>query len=497
MFSIFINKLKQASESVVKTTFSIRIIFCILSLAFITLSCGSGAYEPEQNTSQDDLTNETTGSIYPHAAGFAEPDSHGQYTLAHNIQSCEACHGNDYQGGTSLVSCLECHPPYPHRQGWNEPDQHGVDALAQEGGIANCAITCHGEDFLGKGDATSCYDCHELFPHDTDWGTIENHGVYVVEENAIANCQTACHGTDLSGGLSKKPCTECHASYPHVQDWEVPENHGLNSIVNGQATCQGCHGSDFLGGLSNISCRDCHDAYPHGEDWEEIGSNVSCYTCHSLYPHALNWESPQSHGLYLIQPETDKAECQGCHGTDFLGGNSGTSCIFCHDPYPHPTGWAVWDNHGNYAMSNGNNTCATACHGVDFSGGDTGVKCIDCHRPYPHNADWTTVDNPSNHGKFYVESYVIPPVISNDECASNCHGTDFSGGGSTVSCDSCHDEGVFPHFDQGQILWNPTGHQLPVNPPGSDAVCRECHSDYLKGPDGGSVTAACTTYCHL
>ena len=128
MFSILINKFKQALESAIKTIFSIRIIFFILSLAFITLSCGSGAYEPEQNNSQDDLTNETTGSIYPHATTFADPDSHGVYTLANDISICASCHGDDFQGGVSLTSCFECHSPYPHRQGWNEPDQHGIAA---------------------------------------------------------------------------------------------------------------------------------------------------------------------------------------------------------------------------------------------------------------------------------------------------------------------------------------------------------------------------------
>ncbi len=416
MFSIFINKLKQAPESAVKTTFSIRIIFCILSLAFITLSCGSGAYEPEQNNSQ---------SIYPHTTTFADPDLHGQYTLSNDINVCASCHGDDFQGGASLTSCFECHPPYPHKQGWNEPNQHGVAALAQEGGVTNCAITCHGEDYSGKGDATSCYDCHDAYPHGENWEEIINHGSYV-NTNSNSVCATACHGTDFSGGGSNVSCYDCHSLYPHAQNWENPDSHGLNSIVNGQTTCQ------------------------------------------------------------------------GCHGTDLLGGPSGISCKTCHDPYPHPTGWSDWDNHGNYVIANNNATCAINCHGVNFSGKGAATSCYttNCHRPYPHNADWTTIDNPSNHGRFYVESYVIPPVISNDECASNCHGTDFSGGGSTISCDSCHDEGVFPHVDQGQTLWKQTGHQDAVNITlGTDAVCTECHSDYLKGVDGTPLIT-CTTYCH-
>ena len=444
MFSIFINKLKQAPESAVKTTFSIRIIFCILSLAFITLSCGSGAYEPEQNTSQDDLTNETTGSIYPHAAGFKEPDSHGQYTLANDIQSCETCHGADLSGGLSNTSCRKCHDPYPHSAGWSNmsnSSNHGkyyVDnyvVIQPVPSNSECATACHGENFLGKDAVPSCYECHNLFPHDADWENIANHGVFV-KENGSDSCQTACHGLDLSGGVS------------------------------------------------TVSCRSCHDAYPHNADW-------------------INMSSSLNHGEYALENGIN-ACASACHGTEYTGGDTEISCFSCHDPYPHPAGWLDWDNHGEYYVDNyviiqpviSNPECATACHGENFSGTDEAPACDSCHSLFPHNADWTTIDNPSNHGRFYVANYVLPTPSSNDECASNCHGTDFSGGGSTVSCDSCHNEGVFPHVDQGQTLWKQTGHQDAVNITlGTDAVCTECHSDYLKGIDGTPLIT-CTTYCH-
>lgn len=322
MFYLFMRKFKHALVSNAKTLRSNRLILYILSFALISLSCGSGAYTTDQNTAKDEFTSSSTGSIYPHAAGFAEPDSHGLYTLANDIQNCEICHGDDLRGGTSLTSCFEC-----------------------------------------------------------------------------------------------------HASYPHSKDWETP----------------------------------------------------------------------QSHGIYTIQKSKD--ECRGCHGSDFLGGENASSCVSCHDPYPHGTGWVEWDNHGNYVLTNSTSTCTGACHGTDFKGGDTNVSCFECHRPYPHNADWTNMSSPSNHGRFYVESYVIPPIISNDECASNCHGTDFKGGGAPISCDSCHDDGIFPHADEGEILWEVTGHQNKVNTLGSDTLCTECHSDYNRGAFGGELIT-CTSYCH-
>jgi hypothetical protein len=321
MINLCIRKCKPPMSSTVKTLLSNRPILYMLAFAFISLSCGSGAYVAEQNRSNDDLISESTGSIYPHADGFTDPDSHGLYTLANDIQSCEICHGDDLQGGTSMTSCFTC-----------------------------------------------------------------------------------------------------HASYPHAKDWEIPEGHGLYSISNGKDPCQGCHGTDYLGGRSSIACRDCHDPYPHAAEWVE------------------------------------------------------------------------WDNHGNYVLTNSTSTCAGVCHGTDFKGGDTNVPCFDCHKPYPHNAEWTNMSNTSNHGRYYVENYVLQDV-SNEECASNCHGTDFRGGGAPVSCDSCHDDGIFPHADEGEILWEITGHQNKVNSLGSDALCTECHSDYNKGAFGGELIT-CTSYCH-
>jgi len=319
MFSILLNKFKQAFAPAVKTVYSIRKILCILSLAIITLSCGSGAYEPEQNTSR---------SIYPHVAEFAQPGSHGQYVLANNnIQSCGICHGDDLQGGTSLTSCFECHPPYPHRLGWNDPAQHGTAAL--DPGVDSCAISCHGENFSGKDSATACFKCHDPYPHNAEW---------------------------------------------------------------------------------------------------------------------INMSSSSNHGKYYVDPA--------------------------------------------------NSTCTSACHGDNFSGKGLAKSCFECHRPYPHNTDWTNMDSPSDHGRFYVESYVLPDT-SNAECATACHGEDFSGGSTSISCDSvnCHSDNIFPHVDQGQILWGVTGHQTKVNTLGSDTLCVKCHSDYKRGADGGALIT-CTSYCH-
>ena len=61
-------------------------------------------------------------------------------------------------------------------------------------------ISCHGTDFKGGSSTVSCFTCHESYPHPDEFinGTSDNfHGKYIAEEVNwdITKCQT-CHGND-------------------------------------------------------------------------------------------------------------------------------------------------------------------------------------------------------------------------------------------------------------------------------------------------------------
>ena len=81
------------------------------------------------------------------------------------------CHGDDYLGGTSGVSCYQCHdgpsafscpdysPPSTHNILQEDNDCEAYHMLGFEYPMDNGCTTCHGVDLTG-GFAPSCFICH-------------------------------------------------------------------------------------------------------------------------------------------------------------------------------------------------------------------------------------------------------------------------------------------------------------------------------------------------
>jgi uncharacterized CHY-type Zn-finger protein len=246
--------------------------------------------------------------------------------------------------------------------------------------------------------------------------------------------------------------------------------HGDRMAATGTAYCAGCHGADFMGGDANVSCFTCHDGpsgHPatgwldaastnfhglaasnrvptdctpcHGEDFSGGISETSCKVCHasqSGHPSAgwMDAASDKFHGARLSA--FGPSYCAGCHGADYQGGYAAVSCFVCHDgPSGHPaTGWLASssDNfHGLDASSRGLPSCAT-CHGADYSGGVSGKSCSLCHSDesgHP-STGWLDDDSSNFHGDRL-------DLRGATYCAG-CHGADYTGGDSAVSCFTCH-----------------------------------------------------------
>jgi hypothetical protein len=79
-----------------------------------------------------------------------------------------------------------------------------------------------------------------------------------------------------------------------------------------------------------------------------------------------------------------------------------------------------------------------SCHGVDFKGGKSGVSCNDCHSTFPHPDEWSLIGNDNSHGEFIKEN------MGAIENCKKCHGFDLRGGTSGVSCYDCHAEESLP-----------------------------------------------------
>ncbi len=134
-------------------------------------------------------------------------------------------------GALWLAGCSENKNPVPpktHPDSWtqvNSPDFHGNKVI--QSGYASCT-SCHGIDFTGGESRSSCFTCHDSYPHNSGWialATANSHGDYIRAAHwSMDNCK-ACHGADYRGGKSGSSCFKCH------QDEAGPE------------ACNVCHGS--------------------------------------------------------------------------------------------------------------------------------------------------------------------------------------------------------------------------------------------------------------
>ena len=117
-------------------------------------------------------------------------------------------------------------------------------------------------------------------------------------------------------------------------------------------------------------------------------------------------------------------------------------CSEDKNPLPsvsHPEKWNTVqsaDFHGGKVLSAGYETCKS-CHGIDFKGGKSGVSCNDCHSTFPHPDEWNLIGNAGSHAA-YLEN------MDNIGNCKKCHGTDLRGGTSGVSCYGCHKTNSLP-----------------------------------------------------
>lgn len=192
------------------------------------------------------------------------------------------------------------------------------------------------------------------------------------------------------------------------------------------------------GSLSQESCQNCH-----GADYQGGTSGISCSnsSCHQQYPHPDGWKNPGAanfHGKFLLNGTLDYSYCQKCHGSDYQGGSSGVSCYTCHDQFPHPGGWLQSSNqkfHGNFLLYGllDRQECQK-CHGDDFSGGTSGISCYTCHNNYPHPDGFGNANSENFHS-----GYIATQANWNIIPCRECHGTNYAGKGfEEKNCLKCH-----------------------------------------------------------
>ena len=188
--------------------------FLLLLLSFFLLA-GCGDYSSQTNTANEKPLV-VSGN---HPAGWL-PAGHAAEAKA-KTQTCTDCHGADLAGGTSNISCTQCHlgnPESIHPTQWGNFAYAFHATYVKLNGTSACAnVTCHGANLDGvRGSGPSCTQCHMggLFSkHPVEWNTnIELHKDYIAS-NGSSSCRVSvCHGADLKGVfLSGPSCGTCHS----------------------------------------------------------------------------------------------------------------------------------------------------------------------------------------------------------------------------------------------------------------------------------------------
>ena len=189
--------------------------FPILLLSFFLLVAGCGGGGSQSETP---VTNQPQSTAQTHPAGWL-PNGHATDAKA-NIETCTGCHGTDLTGGTTNVSCTQCHlgdTTSVHPTLWGNFAYAFHARYVQQNGTSTCAnVTCHGTNLEGvQGSGPSCTQCHMggvSSKHPVEWNAnIELHKDYVASNGSTSCRVSVCHGANLQGVfLSGPSCNTCH-----------------------------------------------------------------------------------------------------------------------------------------------------------------------------------------------------------------------------------------------------------------------------------------------
>lgn len=258
---------------------------------------------------------------------------HGKAVLENGTESCQTCHGVDFSGGKSGVACADCHALFPHPNGFKEsssPNFHGKTIQALNWKLDECK-TCHGTDYAGGSSGVSCLECH------TETGGPE------ACTTCHGNSENFAPPKDLSGNTSHEAvgvgahqkhvaetevtnvldCSVCHipvvgfADPNHIDDTPHAE---VN--FNSFATQNG-----LLSPVWSHSNTTCSGVYCHG------GFVFKKAESENSWAYADSVITGNTTPVVWVGEETDE-ECSFCHGlpptghTDF--GMTKESCVLCH-----------------------------------------------------------------------------------------------------------------------------------------------------------------------
>ncbi len=291
-------------------------------------------------------------AVQTHPAGWMDPASpnfHGKvlvFDSSLTLRSCRSCHGRDYRGGDSKVSCYQsgCHRGYPHPEGFAVTTRSRFHAfyIAEEllWNIRACQ-RCHGMDYAGNGVARkNCRQCHTAAEGPEACNTC--HGKF---EAAVPPLWNAAPPEDLGGHVLstalgvgahqhhltdttlttyvRRDCRPCHiqprtlVSVGHIDNVPLPAEVVFNAFASDSGRIQPLWNREEAT-CSNIYC---HGAFVFYRD----SSRYSAFYVDSI----IQGNNPS---LRWNRLEEGPRDCGTCHDMPPRGHLpvSATGCVNCH-----------------------------------------------------------------------------------------------------------------------------------------------------------------------
>lgn len=254
---------------------SMKKIFLIYSLVLVSF----GVFLYGCSEVKDNLT--VAPDVQTHPAGWGDPSSsdfHGKSMAAlnFNIRGCKSCHGGDYSGGTSGVSCLTCHTNGPEAcNTCHGNDDHIYPPKSLSGNTLNTqqGVGAHVKhldtDSTQRNSAVvECVECHLPVTSFDDPNHISK------DNQAFATIVFGDLAKTVTDGITPNPVWNketqtCSSVYCHGMFKNG--NQGTSPVFNNPSSgaCGTCHGNATTG-----------NPLPGGTHPTFYPNLNQCYLCH-------------------------------------------------------------------------------------------------------------------------------------------------------------------------------------------------------------------------
>lgn len=317
---------------------SIKLLVVMFGIALLQ-ACSEPETAP--TAPQNDVSVHGEGWLVGTSENF-----HGKVLAKQNYdaEDCRRCHGTQFDGGITGVSCRACHASYPHpATGWvNGANAHSSYLQSNHYDLRSCQV-CHGQNYNEAKAGKTCLTCHTQ----TDGPESCNlcHG------NSSGNARELIHAAPPEG-LDGETASTSPAVGAHQKHFAYFKN------LSTQSVCQECHAvpSNFFTAAhigENDRRAEAVFSGPLGSLITEGGNrkpngtyDFNANTCGNTYCHG-NWGLRKAQSKYDFiyaaeviagnahapkWTEASSAACGSCHGLPPTGHNPFplTACNICH-----------------------------------------------------------------------------------------------------------------------------------------------------------------------